>query len=164
MCILRFISSSITKEPLNKSSAAVSGSFSPTLRYRKREIHTVFRRFRYLDWTKNLALTALADLFRGSLDIPCYNSVESNLPSEKEQPMSKGKFSNPRPYREEEREIEKSFRQLTGQEKPCFPEKTARFPMRNWTFHWTRRRTPRSAALRPSLIRLFPLWTTTRSP
>ena len=32
--------------------------------------------------------------------------------------MSKGKFSNPRPYREEEREIEKSFRQLTGQEKP----------------------------------------------
>ena len=32
--------------------------------------------------------------------------------------MSKGKFSNPRPYREEEREIEKSFRQLTGQEPP----------------------------------------------
>ena len=52
---------------MNKSSAAVSGSFSPTLRYRKREIHTVSRRFRYLDWTKNLALTALADLFRGSL-------------------------------------------------------------------------------------------------
>ena len=36
--------------------------------------------------------------------------------------MSKGKFSNPRPYREEEREIEKSFRQLTGQEKPAKPE------------------------------------------
>ena len=36
--------------------------------------------------------------------------------------MSKGKFSNPRPYREEEREIEKSFRQLTGQEKPPKPE------------------------------------------
>ena len=36
--------------------------------------------------------------------------------------MSKGKFSNPRPYREEEREIEKSFRQLTGQEKPVKPE------------------------------------------
>ena len=36
--------------------------------------------------------------------------------------MSKGKFSNPRPYREEEREIEKSFRQLTGQEKPTKPE------------------------------------------
>ena len=56
------------REPLNKSSAAVSGSFPPTLRYRKREIHTVFRRFRYLDWPKNLSLTALADLFRGSLD------------------------------------------------------------------------------------------------
>ena len=36
--------------------------------------------------------------------------------------MSKGKFSNPRPYREEEREIEKSFRQLTGQEKPARKE------------------------------------------
>ena len=36
--------------------------------------------------------------------------------------MSKGKFSNPRPYREEEREIEKSFRQLTGQEKPARQE------------------------------------------
>ena len=103
--------------------------------------------------------------------------------------MSKGKFSNPRPYREEEREIEKSFRQLTGQEKPPKPddpifseasvpdldttdpeaaglitEADSLFPEGNWTFHWTRRRTPRSAALRPSLIRLFPLWTTTRSP
>ena len=55
-------------EPLNKSSAAVSGSFPPTLRYRKREIHTVFRRFRYLDWPKNLSLTALADLIRGSIE------------------------------------------------------------------------------------------------
>lgn len=36
--------------------------------------------------------------------------------------MSKGKFSSPRPYREEEREIEKSFRQLTGQEKPAKPD------------------------------------------
>ena len=36
--------------------------------------------------------------------------------------MSKGKFSTPRPYREEEREIEKSFRQLTGQEKPAKPD------------------------------------------
>ncbi|MGM9549002.1 MAG: VanW family protein [Faecousia sp.] len=41
--------------------------------------------------------------------------------------MSKGKFSNPRPYREEEREIEKSFRQLTGQEQPPKPENTV-FP------------------------------------
>ena len=45
----------------------MSGSFPPTLRYQKREIHTVFRRFRYLDWTKNLSLTALADLIGGSL-------------------------------------------------------------------------------------------------
>ena len=45
----------------------VSGYFPPTLRYRKQEIHTVFYRFRYLDWPKNLSLTALADLFRGSL-------------------------------------------------------------------------------------------------
>ena len=59
----------LSKEPLNKSSAAVSGSFSPTLRYRKREIHTVFRRFRYLDWPKNLSLTALADLIRVSPNI-----------------------------------------------------------------------------------------------
>ena len=55
------------KEPLNKSPSAVSGSFPSTLRYRKREIHTVFRRLRYLDWTKNLSLTALADLIRASL-------------------------------------------------------------------------------------------------
>ena len=54
----------ILMESLNKSSAAVSGSFSSTLRYRKREIHTVFRRFRYLDWPKNLSLTALADLLQ----------------------------------------------------------------------------------------------------
>ena len=30
--------------------------------------------------------------------------------------MAQGKFSNPRPHREEERQIEKTFRQLTGQE------------------------------------------------
>ena len=59
----------ISKEPLNKSSAAVSGSFPPTLRYRKREIHAVFRRFQYLDWPKNLLLTALADLIRASLTV-----------------------------------------------------------------------------------------------
>ena len=50
------------KEPLNKSPSAVSGSFPSTLRYRKREIHTVFRPFRYFDWPENLSLTALADL------------------------------------------------------------------------------------------------------
>ena len=41
-----------SKETLNKSPSAMSGSFPPTLRYRKREIHKVFLRFRYLDWTK----------------------------------------------------------------------------------------------------------------
>ena len=30
--------------------------------------------------------------------------------------MAEGKFSNPRPYRDEEREIEQAFRQVTGQE------------------------------------------------
>ena len=50
------------REPLNKSSAAVSGSFPPILPYRKREILTVLRRFRYFDWPENLSLTALADL------------------------------------------------------------------------------------------------------
>ena len=57
-----------SREPLNKSSSAVSGSFPSTLRHRKWEIHTVFLRFRYLDWTKNLSLTALVDLIRGSQD------------------------------------------------------------------------------------------------
>ena len=47
---------------MNKSSAAVSGSFPPILPYRKREIHTVFRPFRYFDWPENLSLAALADL------------------------------------------------------------------------------------------------------
>ena len=35
--------------------------------------------------------------------------------------MSEGKFSQPRPDREEERQIEKAFRQLTGQETPEEP-------------------------------------------
>lgn len=36
--------------------------------------------------------------------------------------MSQGKFSNPRPHRDEERQIEQAFRQLTGQEPPKEPE------------------------------------------
>ena len=32
--------------------------------------------------------------------------------------MAQGKFSNPRPHRDEERQIEKTLRQLTGQEPP----------------------------------------------
>ena len=51
---------------MNKSPSAMSGSFPPTLRYRKQEIHKVFLRFRYLDWTKSLLLTALTDLIRAS--------------------------------------------------------------------------------------------------
>ena len=35
--------------------------------------------------------------------------------------MANGKFSKPRPDREEERQIEKAFRQLTGQEVPEEP-------------------------------------------
>ena len=57
----------------------MSGYFLPTLRYRKREIHKVFRRFRYLDWSKNLSLTALADLIRGSLVMPYCNTACMNL-------------------------------------------------------------------------------------
>ncbi len=40
--------------------------------------------------------------------------------------MSQGKFSSPRPYREEDRQIEQAFRQVTGKEplpqRPKFPE------------------------------------------
>lgn len=36
--------------------------------------------------------------------------------------MAKGKFSSPRPYREEDRQIEKAYRQLTGQEPPPDPQ------------------------------------------
>lgn len=39
--------------------------------------------------------------------------------------MSNGKFSKPRPYRDEEREIEHAFRQLTGQEPAAPPQPQA---------------------------------------
>lgn len=52
--------------------------------------------------------------------------------------MAKGRFSNPRPYREEEREIEQAFRQVTGQSKApkptpeaytgAFPDATTQVP------------------------------------
>ena len=35
--------------------------------------------------------------------------------------MANGKFSNPRPNRDEEREIEQAFRQVTGQAPPPAP-------------------------------------------
>ena len=56
-----------SKEPLNKSAAAVSGSFSATFRFENLEIHKVFLRFSNLNLRQNLSLTALADLFRASL-------------------------------------------------------------------------------------------------
>ena len=62
---------------MNKSSAAVSGSFPPILPYRKREIHTVFRPFRYFDWPENLSLTALADLIILFLKAAPHNSARS---------------------------------------------------------------------------------------
>lgn len=51
--------------------------------------------------------------------------------------MAKGKFSGPRPYREEERQIEEAFRQVAGQSArepqkaeytPTFPQKTSTMP------------------------------------
>ena len=40
--------------------------FPPSVRFKKREIHTVFRRFLNLRLGKNLSLPALAELFRAS--------------------------------------------------------------------------------------------------
>lgn len=39
--------------------------------------------------------------------------------------MAQGKFSNPRPHRDEERQIEQAFRQITGQEPAGAPKKPA---------------------------------------
>ena len=58
-----------SKEPLNKSPTTDGGSFSPTLRFEKREIHRVFRLFPNLDLTKNLSPSAAADLIRRSLKV-----------------------------------------------------------------------------------------------
>ena len=48
------------KEPLNKSSAALSGSFAPTDRFENFEIHKVFLQFPNLNLEQNPSLTALA--------------------------------------------------------------------------------------------------------
>ena len=48
------------KEPLIKSSAALSGSFVPTYRFENLEIHKVFLRFPNLNLEQNPSLTALA--------------------------------------------------------------------------------------------------------
>ena len=48
------------KEPLNKSAAALSGSFAPTFRFENLEIHKVFLQFSNLNLEQNPSLTALA--------------------------------------------------------------------------------------------------------
>lgn len=42
--------------------------------------------------------------------------------------MAQGKFSNPRPHRDEDRQIEEAFRQVTGQQVPTtqHPPRTGR--------------------------------------
>ena len=57
-----------TRETLNKSAAALSGSFAAILPFGKLEIHKVFLRFPNVALRKNPSLTALADLFRASLE------------------------------------------------------------------------------------------------
>ena len=66
-----------TKEALNKSAAADSGSFVPTFRFENLETHKVFLRFSSLNLEQNPSLTALADLFRASLktdSLPFHNT------------------------------------------------------------------------------------------
>ncbi|MDY4231166.1 MAG: hypothetical protein SOX74_03665, partial [Candidatus Faecousia sp.] len=48
------------KEPLNKSTAALSGSFAPAYRFENLEIRKVFLRFPNLNLEQNPSLTALA--------------------------------------------------------------------------------------------------------
>ena len=50
----------IPMEPLNKSAAALSGSFAPTYRFENLEIHKVFLQFPNLNLEQNPSLTALA--------------------------------------------------------------------------------------------------------
>ena len=49
-----------SREPLNQSAAALSGSFAPAYRFENLEIHRVFLRFPNLDLEQNPSLTALA--------------------------------------------------------------------------------------------------------
>ena len=50
----------IPMEPLNKSAAALSGSFAPAYRFENLEIRKVFLRFPNLNLEQNPSLTALA--------------------------------------------------------------------------------------------------------
>ena len=47
-------------EPLNQSTAALSGSFAPTDRFENLEIHKVFLQFANLNLEQNPSLNALA--------------------------------------------------------------------------------------------------------
>ncbi len=49
-----------SREPLNQSAAALSGSFVPAYRFENLEIHKVFLRFPNLNLEQNPSLTALA--------------------------------------------------------------------------------------------------------
>ena len=64
-----YFSAYFIRESLNKSPAAVVGSFSSAFRFEKLEIHKVFLRFSNLNPPKNLSTSALADLIRASLGI-----------------------------------------------------------------------------------------------
>ena len=59
----------VTREPLNKSAAALSGSFAPTYWLENLEIHKGFLRFPNLNLEQNPSLAALA--------------IESELPKKK---------------------------------------------------------------------------------
>ena len=65
-----------TREPLNQSAAALSGSFAPTDRFENFEIHKVFLQFPNLNLeTKSLADHS-CDLIRGSLKRKTHTSNE----------------------------------------------------------------------------------------
>ena len=49
-----------SREPLNKSAAALSGSFVPAYRFENLEIHKGFLQFSNLNLEQNPSLTALA--------------------------------------------------------------------------------------------------------
>ena len=51
---------SLSKEPLNQSAAALSGSFAPTFRFENLEIRKGFLQFPNLNLEQNPSLTALA--------------------------------------------------------------------------------------------------------
>ena len=63
------------------ASADLSGSFAPFLQFQKREIHTVFPRFRNFELAQNLSLRFLAELCGVTLpniraaDCPCFISI-----------------------------------------------------------------------------------------